>query len=329
MNKVISFDDVLLVPKFSSIVSRQDIDTTTNIGGLKLKLPIISSPMDTITTPQMAKKLAQLGGIGALHRFGNIEAQLADYKQSEVNPIVSVGLNDWERVEALKAAGADRFLLDIAHGAQEQVVKWVHEFRNQHGSSLWLMIGNFATKDQIETFITHLGYSGYVNAWRIGVGSGAACSTQVQTGHGMPTLASLLDVKSLGISVVADGGIKTPGDLTKALAAGASAVLLGRTLAGTDETPTFNGIKLYRGSASAESYAIQNKNQKYITPEGVTYTVDPQGPVESIVNNLIGGLRSGMSYSGALTLTQLQNKATFVEVTSNGVKESKPHGKTR
>ena len=346
--KNLTFADVLIEPQFSLIKSRKDVSLYSNVGNLGLNLPIISAPMDTITGPQMAKALDKAGASGCLHRFQSIEENVAEYKASECNPIVSVGLNDWDRVEALYHAGADRFLLDVAHGAQYQVVEWVAQFRHKYYNT-WLMVGNFATGKQIQDFMS---YTARVDAWRVGVGGGAACTTRVKTGCGVPTLGSLLSIKEVngmhGVkkieNVVADGGIKTPGDVAKALAAGASAVMVGRMLAGTLETPgpiieeaplfgacSSNWVpkkwKSYRGSASKESYEAQGKVQEYITAEGESYTVPYKGPVLSTLQDVEGGLRSAFTYVGASNLKQFQEKAVLFQITQNGYTEGTAHGK--
>lgn len=323
------FDDILLIPQFSDIRSRKDVDISTSL--LNLRIPIISSPMDTITTPDMCVALARRGAIGAMHRFyPNIEEYIKDFKNSQYEgstPIVSVGLNDWDKIEALVKSGADKILLDIAHGAQISVVDFVKEFRSQYRNEQ-LIIGNFATGNQIETFIERIG-SHKVDAYRVGIGGGAACTTQIKTGHGLPTLSSVYETSKLGINVIADGGIKSPGDIVKAIACGAKAVMVGRLLAGTTETPTENGKKIYRGSASLDSYKIQGKSSSYITAEGESYVVPYAGPVDNIISDIEGGLRSGLTYTGSINLTDFHEKAIIAPISGNGAKESQAHGKSR
>jgi len=351
----LAFDDVLISPGFSHINSRKDVDLSSNLGSLGLKLPVISAPMDTVTGPAMANALSKVGAAAALHRFQSIDDNLKQFKACEGKVIVSVGLNDWERTSALYDAGAEYFLLDIAHGAQMQVVDWVSAFRQKY-SGVWLMVGNFANANQIHTFMTH---TNKVDSWRIGVGSGSSCETRVKTGCGLPTLSSLLSIKDYNSSnwkhqienIVADGGIKNPGDVAKSLAAGASAVMVGKLLAGTDESPgeitevggwfarpdkyaveketRVDGIKVkqYRGSASAESYKDQGKIQGYITTEGVSFTIPYKGPVSSVLTDIEGGLRSALTYAGVSNLKDFRQSAELVQITNAGALESKAHGK--
>lgn len=332
MDQVLSFDDVLIQPGFSTIESRADVSLKTNLNGLTLSLPVISSPMDTVTTPQMCQTLSRNGAIGCLHRFQSIESQIQEFKESDCSPMLAVGLKDWERIDALYDAGGSYFLLDVAHGAQESVVRFVHEFRNKYSTeNAWLMVGNFATGTQISHFIDRIGDVSWVNAWRIGIGGGAACSTRVKTGCGLPTLASLISAKRTGVALVADGGIKVSGDVAKSLTI-AKAVMVGRMLAGTTETPTFQRndgakVKLYRGSASSESYNIQGKVQSYITPEGETYEIPFKGNALNVLKDIEGGLRSALTYIGAEDLEHFRIRAKLVTVTSSGHKESTPHGK--
>lgn len=367
--EALQFDDVLLEPQFSNIKSRKDVDVSSTIGGVHFKLPIISSPMDSITTVDMATALHQAGGLGALHRFQSIQDNVTQFK-AVPDAIVSVGLNDWERVDALYSAGATKFLLDVAHGAQISVVEFVNEFRAKYKGNLWLMVGNFATENQIADVGVRLQQRNSIDAYRVGIGGGAACTTRVKTGHGLPTLESIISCVKSGANIVADGGIRNPGDVAKVLAAGAKAVMVGRMLAGTDETPNFeyfqwpsrdpigaavvktenkdgytyytlsNGkcwavtqydnhilsnIKIYRGSASAESYNIQGKD--WACAEGEAYVVPAGGPVIEVLNELEAGLRSAMTYTGATTLQEFHQKAVFVKVTSNGASENQAHGK--
>jgi IMP dehydrogenase len=332
MEKALSFDDVLIEPGFSDIDSRKDVDLSVDLNGLSLKLPVISSPMDTVTTFKMAQTLNKHGGIASLHRFQTIEEQVQEFKESDCSPIVSVGLNDWERIDALSNVGGTYFLLDVAHGAQESVVRFVYDFRKKYNKdNYWLMVGNFSSSRQVLTFIDRVADRHYVNAWRLGIGGGSACSTRIKTGCGVPTMQTLLSLRNCGLATVADGGIKTSGDAAKALTA-SNAIMVGRMLAGTEETPTFlsndnRKVKLYRGSASAESYAIQNKVQSYITPEGETYEIPFNGTASKVLRDLEGGIRSAMTYVGARNLYDFRKKAHLVEVTLSGHIESGAHGK--
>lgn len=358
MNKALSFDDVLITPSFSFIESRKDVDTSQLFCGLNLKLPIISSNMDTVTEYRMAKAMGDYGAIGALHRFCSIEDNMKMFTNSSPHhPIVSIGIGnkELERAEALYSVGANIFLVDVAHGASDIVVKQVKQLRNLLHHSAKIIVGNFATAEGIKEFNYY--YGGQVDAYKVGIGGGSACLTRVVTGCGLPTFASIMDCAQLGVDIIADGGIRNSGDVAKALAAGAKAVMLGGMLAGTSESPgeVYSSInelanysylpsqpeikhyssdipygkvfKKYRGSASQESYQVQGKVAQHRTAEGDSFLVDYVGNVENVLQNIEAGLRSSMTYVGANYLSEFREFAQFVEITNNGLKESKAHGK--
>lgn len=346
----LAFDDVLLEPKFSHITSRKDVDLSSVVMGIDSKLPIIAAPMDTVASPEMTKALAEVGAIGMIHRFLTIEETVNQWEVSKgFSPILSVGLNDWDKLEELTSRGCNRVLLDVAHGSQLQVVKWVNEFKSKYQNS-YLMVGNFSTGQQILDFKLHMKGSS-VDAWRIGIGGGSLCVTRGVTGCGMPTLASIMDCHAAGITnLVADGGIRNSGDAMKALAAGASSVMLGSVLSATTESPgeeirtpdlynyrpynskQYNIIrgeithKKFRGSASKDSYAVQGKLQDYISPEGESTLVPYKGSVKPILKQLEGGIRSGFTYIGASNLKEAWNNAEFMQISGSGHKEGTPHG---
>lgn len=367
MKKCLSFDDVLIEPQFSEIESRIDVDTRVDFCGVTLKVPVISSNMDSVTGPAMAKAMRHHGGIGALHRFCTIEENVEMYKEaiffkSYLDNIVSIGIGEkeLERAEALYHAGANIFLVDVAHGASRSVVDQVKELRKLLTLNTKIIVGNFATAKTIRDFKYHLG-DHRVDAWKVGIGGGSACLTRVVTGCGLPTLESIIDCSTVGDPIIGDGGIRTSGDFAKALAAGATTVMVGGMLAGCDESPgelvnqfgyTLNqkpdelhemmreaaGIqewlkggytpfKKYRGSASKESYEVQGKLADHRTPEGEAFLVPYTGPVANVLQKLDAGLRSSMSYVGANNLTEFRELASLVEITSNGAAENKAHGK--
>lgn len=340
-NMKLSFDDVLLVPKFSTIRSRKDCDTTS----LGLNIPIISSNMDTVTESVMCTSMKELGGIGCLHRFWSIQKNVDAYKASPKETWVSVGVGDreYERVISLFNAGACYIVLDVAHGAASHVVEQTKRIQALVKDHAAIMVGNFATGNSINDFLYHLGNKN-VKAFKVGIGGGSACITRVVTGSGMPTLASIMDCRKSNVQLIADGGIRTSGDFAKAIGAGASAVMMGGVLAGTTESPGglytsdgrewnystkfYPGIKRYkkyRGSASMESYEVQSKTDR--TAEGESFYVPYTGPVENIIKAFHGGLQSAMSYVGAHDIKEFQELCEFIQVTTNGTKESGPHGK--
>lgn len=240
-----------------------------------------------------------------------------------------------DRAGALLNAGADALVIDIAHGHSEHVLRTIKAIRNTFGS-VELIAGNVATAEGTEDLI-----NAGVDAVKSGVGGGSICVTRIVTGSGVPQLTAVMDCARVGkqydIPIIADGGIKQAGDITKALAAGASTVMLGNLLAGTEESPGQTVIrggrkfKIYRGMAgfgaalSKKEREKEDTNLDDIVPEGVEGTVPYRGSVNEVVKQLLGGLRSGMSYCGARTLNELSHNNTFIRVTSAGVRESNAH----
>jgi IMP dehydrogenase len=261
-------------------------------------------------------------------------------------PMVSFGLgsNELERAMALVDAGATHLILDVANGAQINVVKQFNILADKYGSNVGLIVGNFATNKSINTF------NDYVKqrpiAYKVGIGGGSACTTRVKTGIGVPTLSSVMDCSQRGNRpVIADGGMKTAGDVAKALGAGAQMVMLGGMLAGTYQTPgeivtddhkfmamssshVSKKFKKYRGSASQESYEAQGKSDTHRTAEGESFLVPLKGSVVDVLQDIEGGLRSSMTYTNSLTLSDFRKNCTFIEVSSNTTKENGAHGRS-
>jgi IMP dehydrogenase len=351
----LSFDDVLIKPKFSTITSRKDVNISVTAFGQSL-LPIISSNMDTVTGSEMTHAMFNFGGLagpgarGCLHRFWSVEDNVKAFKESAKQTWVSIGLGEDEinRAKALYDAGAVTFVIDVAHGASSEVVKQVKLFRQTVGGMLpSLIVGNFATAESIQDFLNAVEDKYAVNGFKVGIGGGSACTTRVVTGCGVPTLGSLVDCSKVGVPLIADGGIRTSGDVAKALAVpNVKAVMLGGMLAGTNEAPgepiygpsMSSGClqtadftvthKKYRGSASKESYTVQNKDSSWRTAEGEAFLVPYKGPVKDVLQQIEAGVRSAFSYVGAKNLKEFQEKAEFITVTSNGLRESRPHGKS-
>lgn len=344
MKELFSFDDVLIVPKFSLIESRKDVNLSTNIQGRRFDFPVISANMDTITGERMAKAMLEYGGQACLHRFSSIEDNIRTFERSHTGgntPMVSIGLGsaELERAQALLEAGAHTFIIDVAHGAQLSVVKQTKRLREVVGPYASIVVGNFATGESVAAFLDHSG--AIVDGFKVGIGPGSACTTRIKTGVGFPQLSAVFDVantlKNLGIAVIADGGMKTPGDISKALVAGARAVMLGGMLSGTDETPgdvifpEGDGpqcpVKAYRGSASKESYWAQGKTGTHRTAEGESFVVPYKGSVIDVLQDIEGGLRSTMTYVNANNLKELHANGEFVRITSATISENGAHGK--
>jgi len=334
MRETYSFDDVLLTPQYSTIESRSHVDIGNNLdSSTRLELPVISSPMDTVTEANMATVMNQFGGLGVIHRYNSIEEQVRlvhTLSTSPTTPIAAaVGVTgDYEeRTCALYDAGARVICIDVAHGHHSLVKNALSVIREVLGNSVHIMAGNVATLEGFDALA-----SWGADSVRVGIGGGSICSTRLVAGHGVPTFQSILDCArtSYDVKIIADGGMKTTGDLVKALAAGADFAMVGSMLAGTKETPgeVFSGkadkkYKVYRGMASANA---QNAwRGKASTPEGISTTVPFRGSVKSILQDIAGGIRSGLSYSGAHSLEELRNKASFILQTSAGQVESNTH----
>lgn len=335
IKEVLSFDDVLIVPQYSNIASRKEVNTSS----FGLKVPIISSNMDTITGHVMATEMGRLGAGACLHRFSTVQENINEFKKSPKSTMVSIGIGtaELERAIWLFESGATYFVIDVAHGAATHVVQQYEKIRSIVKDNASIMVGNFATQKNIDDFNHASNTSKSPNAYKVGIGGGSLCTTRVVTGCGLPTFASIVDCARANVPVIADGGIRNSGDIVKALAAGASAVMVGGLLSGTDETPgevvkqiDVYGISLYkkyRGSASRESYEVQGKVADHRAPEGEATLVDYKGKAETVIQNLMGGLRSGMSYVGASTIEELQKNVQFVRITDSGKTESRAHAK--
>jgi len=328
----LSFDDVLLVPQYSDIESRTVLSTKNSLGDIGLDLPIISSPMDTVTELDMLVAMEMNGGLGIIHRYNSIDDQSKLVKQAKVVEVDNVGAaigvtGDYlERAQALVEAGANVLCVDVAHGHHSMMKTALTNLRKVFGNSVHIMAGNVATGEGA-CALAEWG----ADSVRVGVGGGSICSTRLVSGHGVPTFQTVMDCVEAGcpIPIIADGGMKTSGDIVKALAAGADFVMLGSMLAGTDQAPgqVFDAgnkkYKVYRGMASSEAQV--NWRGKTSTPEGISTTIPYKGDVNTILADLKGGIQSGMSYSGARTINDLQAKAKFVQQTTAGQAESFTH----
>jgi IMP dehydrogenase len=273
----------------------------------------------------------------------NIENYPFASKDKKGRPLVgaAVGVKGdfMERTESLLDAGADVIVVDIAHGHSENAVNTIRHIKKAFPESE-LIAGNVATASGTEDLI-----KAGVDAVKVGVGSGSICITRVVTGSGVPQLTAVIDCAKVGqkhdVPIISDGGIRTSGDVTKALAAGASAVMVGSILGGTDESPgsflTKNGkrFKIYRGMASfyaslgrkskeSGNISIEDDLNDYVA-EGVEAMVPYKGSVTDILKQLTGGVRSGLSYCGAHTIKQMQENAEFIKMSNAGFVESQPH----
>ncbi len=328
------FDDILLLPQYSDIESRSEVDISASITDsppLKFKVPIISSPMDTVTEGAMAIEMARCGALGIIHRYNTIKEQSAIVKEvrlktDSVAAAIGVSGDFLERAQAVVSEGTKLLCIDVAHGHHVNVERAIKTLKDRFAESVAIMAGNVATAAgcyQLDEW--------GADAIRVGVGGGSICSTRIQTGHGVPTYQSVWSSKFLDINakIIADGGIRNSGDIVKALSAGADFVMLGSLLSGTTEAPgevinDGNGkFKVYRGMASRE--AQMDWKGEVRSHEGVATTVPYKGKVNGIIDELVRGIKSGLSYSGARTISELQAKVVTTIQSSNGQKESETH----
>ena len=333
------FDDILLIPQYSTVASRREVDISAHIGGgsrgIGMSIPVIAAPMDTVCDGKMAYAIRKLGGYGIIHRYMSIDQMEQELKFIKSTDPVSLGVAVGAKGDYLERAfmavsnGAHMVLVDTANGHSEYAIQAVKNVRRNVGNKIHIMAGNVSTYDGF----ARLQDAG-ADSIRVGIGGGSVCTTRIVSGHGMPTLASILDIRSRipyedGASIIADGGIRNSGDAVKALAAGADAVMLGSYLAGTDESPgevyrsEGKRFKVFRGMASAE--AQLSVMGSVSVAEGVETTVPYKGSLESVLEEFKGGIGSGLSYTGAHNLKELYEESMFIKVSQASLNESRPH----
>ncbi|MCC6276332.1 MAG: IMP dehydrogenase [Oligoflexia bacterium] len=331
----LTFDDVLIVPSKSEVRSRRVPQLDTQVTKKhRLQIPIISANMDTITESEMAIAIGKMGGLGILHRFMTIEEQVSHVRRvveaQTLSPIcASIGVNaDFkERARALVDAGVQILTIDIAHGHSVSMMETIKHLKDSF-SGIEVIAGNIATPEGAQDLI-----EAGADAVKVGIGPGSMCTTRIITGCGVPQLTAIAMCREVtehfGVPLIADGGIKTSGDIVKALAAGAQTVMVGSLLAGTIETPgeIKKGYKSYRGMASkAAQVSWRGEVPEGMAPEGESTQVPCKGHVIDVVHELCGGVRSGMSYINAVSIAEISEKAHFIELTSTGLRENHAHG---
>lgn len=300
--------------------------------------PLLAANMDTVCESEMAIALGKLGGLGVIHRFLTIEQQISEVRKVKENGLIcaaAIGIKDYEeRVRALSGVGVNIVVLDVAHGHSKRTGKVLDWVKENH-PALDVMVGNIATKDAAEYFV-----SKGADAVKVGIGPGSMCTTRVMTGAGVPQITAIMDVYEATqgrIPICADGGIRMPGDVVKAIGAGADTVMIGNVLAGTLEAPGkvmgMNGkeFKEYRGMASYDATVKKmemdgQKHDEVISIEGEKTIISFKGPLEPIIKKFLGGLASGMTYVGADNIEKLKGKADFTEMSPAGIAESNAHG---
>ena len=339
MRQGLTYDDVLLEPQYSDIVSRKEVSLETDLGkGVKLRLPLIASPMDTVSESNMAWGMGMAGATAVVHRYNTVAEQAAMFNSVPEHLIaggaVGVGNDMAERATALIHAGAKIICVDVAHGHHILVKKALKDLRklfDHLGADIHIMAGNVAT---LEGFNDLADWG--ADSIRCNIGGGSICTTRIQTGHGVPGLETILQCakSDRDAKIIADGGIKNSGDIVKAFAAGADAVMLGSLLAGTDcspgtifKTETGELRKTYRGMASAA--AQRDWRGRVSSCEGVSSSVPYRGKLADVIKELERGIRSGLSYSGARSVRELRAKAQWMQQSNAGATESSAHIRLR
>lgn len=319
----LTYDDVLLISQNSNINSRSNVDTKIKFGPYLLSKPIISAPMDTISGEKIIRQLAKLGAMGTLPR-GDLKERMKickRFSKENIPCLYAIGFkNGLEEAGELKKSGAKMILIDVAHGGMEQIKKLAKEIKTK--LKLYVVAGNIVSYTQAVSY-----KKSKIDVARVGVGPGGLCITRLVAGTGFPQLSAIFETTSAGIPVIADGGIKKPADFAKAIAAGATVVMIGSLFAGCDETPgeVIRGYKNARGQASKD-YMKDNEvlSGEFRAAEGISIKVPTKGPVENVINDLMGGLRSAMTYAGAVNIKDFQRKAIFSVVSPSTREENKP-----
>lgn len=351
-----TFDDLLLVPAYSKVVP-VDVNLQTQLTKkITLNIPVLSAAMDTVTESKMAARLAELGGLGIIHKNLSIEDQAKEVKKVKsiksdkvsacvdsngrlrVGAAVGVAKHTMERIDQLVSAGVDIVAVDSAHGHSKGVIDTIKAIKAKY-PDLDIIGGNIVSAQAAIDLI----YAG-ATCLKVGVGPGSICTTRVVSGVGVPQLSAINDVyqvtKQYKIGIIADGGIKLSGDIPKALAAGADCVMLGGLLAGCEESPgevfEIEGIKYktYIGMGSLTAMQRGSSDRYFqggvkelnkLVPEGIEATVLYKGLIKDVIYQMMGGLRSGMGYCGCKHIEDMKLNAQFMKITNAGLKESHPH----
>ena len=328
------FNDILLVPQYSELGSRTLPSVETKVGHITLNAPLISAPMDSITGKYMLLVMDKLGGLGILSRHINLpddeelKMQISEIKWARNEGANNVGCaigikgDVYDKACSLLDSGCNVICIDVAHGDHKKVYEAIDELMRLKGSNQFvIMAGNVCTDSAVRAFVKH-----GVDAIKVGIGPGAACTTRLVTGFGRGQLSAIQDACSadfakyaVGVSIIADGGLRTSGDMVKALWAGADACMIGYMLAGTNATPRIDGKKVYRGMSSRAA-----SGRPDIAPEGIEIQMGDRGETEEVVLEYIKGLRSGLAMGGALNLSELRTNVTHVTVSPLSMEETNP-----
>jgi IMP dehydrogenase len=343
IKEALTFDDILLLPRYSNILPSETLIESNLSKKIKLKVPFLSSAMDTVTESKMAIAMAKSGGIGIIHRNLSIKKQSEEVcKVKKLNLLVGAAMgtskDDLKRAKTLIDSGIDLLVIDTAHGHSKKVLDTLSKIK-KISSKISLCVGNIATAEAARKL-----YNSGADILKVGIGPGSICTTRMIAGIGVPQITALRDVKKAiqgkNVKIISDGGIKFSGDIVKAIASGADAIMMGSIFAGTDESPgkkfkiRNKYFKVYRGmgsigamsAGSSNRYFQKNhKDKSKFVPEGVEARVEFKGEVEKIIYQLQGGLKSSMGYIGAKNLKEIKKNAKFIKITKAGFYESMVH----
>ena len=343
IKEALTFDDVLLVPRYSSVLPSETKLEILLEKNIQLKVPFMSSAMDTVTESKMAIAMAREGAVGVIHRNLKIREQVKEVIKVKKNKLIvgaaiGTGEEDFLRAKHLIDSGVDLIVIDTAHGHSSKVISTLNKIK-KISKRIPICVGNIASGEAAKKL-----YDNGADILKVGIGPGSICTTRMIAGIGVPQITAIMDVKKAmrnkNVKIISDGGIKFSGDIAKALAAGADIIMMGSIFAGTDESPGKkykykNKIyKSYRGmgsigamsAGSSNRYFQKNyKDKSKFVPEGVEGRVEYKGKVSKIIYQLQGGLRSSMGYIGAKNIQDIRKKAKFIKITKAGFYESMVH----
>lgn len=336
MDTALTFDDVCMVPQFNDIPSRTEPDLSTWFTkDIKIGMPLIPSNMDSVISPELAEIIIANGGIPIFHRFTKVAEQLAWVRRFGKKTFVSCGLNSSSDTFAVLDEGPAGVCIDVAHGHSDRMFQTVELIKKRY-PKLQIIAGNVCTRLAYEELAIRK-----VDAVKVGVGPGAACTTRKVTGFGVPQFSAIREcaemAKKFRVPIIADGGIRRSEDVVKALAAGAATVMIGKLFALTEESAAQKMRKAFadpsqdslyakfRGQASKDfQEEFYGGLKEKTVAEGTDFWAPVSGTAQALIDELLGGVRSGMTYGGARSVKELQRKAEFRRVTPSYLTESNP-----
>lgn len=333
MRKGLTYDDVLVIPQRSSVDSRSDVDLSTRLSrNIEIDIPITSAPMDTVTEQEMAQKIADLGGCGFIHRFIPPEVQESYIEDIDGTVVATVGIDEDYVTNSIRyeEAGADAICIDVAHAYMDRCLDALSDIAESVQSDV--IVGNMGTRESVSRAVS-LGADGV----KIGIGPGSHCTTREVAGVGVPQLTAVMDAvdaaRDSDATIIADGGIKKSGDIVKAIAAGADCIMAGGLFAGCKESPAEKIIvdgeeyKVTRGMASREARESRTKTKEDMSAvEGEECLTKYTGRLETTIDELTKGIRSGFSYSGAHTVDEMHGNAELIQVSPSTKLRNGTHG---